>query len=256
MAMPWAANDATVSGCSPQACSTQSVPAAARSRSDSSPKQCAVTRAPSSCAAATACAEHVGRPARREVAGVAVDPVADQLDPAVAGAGLEPHLLDELLGLDLPGEVADVAPGAGDVPAGPHQARQVVAVLHPAGVGGRAGVAQQQGTGSPGRPAPAPPPSRRRRRPAAPEADVAVRVDQAGQHPARHGGDVVVAGGGGIRDAATDHPRLRAHVVGADEDRTGEVQHLSHGPTLVVPPAGGGFSRRSPARGCSACPAR
>jgi hypothetical protein len=67
--------------------------------------------------------EHVGRPARGEVAGVAVDPVADELDPAVARAGLDAHLVDELLGLDLPGVVADVAPRAGDVPTRAHEAR-------------------------------------------------------------------------------------------------------------------------------------
>ena len=115
------------------------------------------------------------------------------------------------------------------------EAGQVVAGLHPAGVGGRAGVAQQQRPGIPvghglglGR--------RVVDGSVGTQADVAVRVDQAGQHPAGHGGDVVVAGGGGIRDAPADHPGLRAHVVGADEDGTGEVQHLSHAQTLAGPP--------------------
>ena len=45
------------------------------------------------------------------------------------------------------GEVADVAAGAGDVAAAADQPGQVVAVLHPAGVGGRAAVAQEQRAG-------------------------------------------------------------------------------------------------------------
>ncbi len=80
--------------------------------------------------------EDVGRPARGEVTGVAVDPVADELDPAVAGPGLGTHLVDEAVGLHLPGEAADVAPGAGDVPAGPDDLRQVGAVVDPPGVEG------------------------------------------------------------------------------------------------------------------------
>ena len=63
---------------------------------------------------------------------------------------------------------------------------------------------------------------------------MAVRVDEAGQDPARHGGDVVVAGRRGIRHPPADDPGLRPDVVGADEDGTGEVQHLGHGPTLAV----------------------
>ena len=39
---------------------------------------------------------------------------------------------------------------------------------------------------------------------------------------------------GAVDDATADHPGLRARVVGADEDGTGEVQHLSHGPTLAA----------------------
>ena len=42
---------------------------------------------------------------RREVAGVAVDPVPHQLDPAVPGTRLLPDRLHELLRLDLDGEV-------------------------------------------------------------------------------------------------------------------------------------------------------
>ena len=89
--------------------------------------------------------EHVRRPARLEVAGVAVDPVADELDPAVADTGLDAHPLDELLGLDLPRVVADVAPGPGDVAPRADHLGEVVALVDPAGVGGRPGVADEQG---------------------------------------------------------------------------------------------------------------
>ena len=183
-----------MSGSRPQACSTQSVPGGGEVAQRLLAE--AVRRHPGALLVGRRdrLGEHVGRPARREVAGVAVDPVADQLDPAVAGAGLEPHLLDELLGLDLPGEVADVAAGPGDVPAGAHQAGQVVAGVCTHRVSaGRPGVAQQQRPGVAvgqrlrlgGRVVDGA---------VGAQPDVAVRVDQAGQHPARHGGDVVVAG--------------------------------------------------------------
>ncbi len=54
IAMPCRAKASMLSGTSPVACSMQSVPAAAKSCRLCSPKQCAVTRAPSSWAAATA----------------------------------------------------------------------------------------------------------------------------------------------------------------------------------------------------------
>ena len=49
--------------------------------------------------------QRVERPAGCEIAGVPVDPVADQLDPAVAVAGLLADVGDQVLRLDLPGEV-------------------------------------------------------------------------------------------------------------------------------------------------------
>ena len=56
----------------------------------------------------------VGGPARREVAGVAVDPVADELDPAVAAARPAVSTSADQVGrLDLGAVVADVALGAG-----------------------------------------------------------------------------------------------------------------------------------------------
>ena len=164
MAMPCFANDVTVPSSRPHACSTQSVPAAARSRRDCSPKQCAVTRAPSSCAAATACASTSAGQHGDEVAGVAVDPVPDELDPPVTRASLHPDLVDELVRFDLPRVVADVPVGPGDVSPRTDQARQVLALLDPAGVRRRTRVAQQQGAGRLGRRAPAPRPWRRRSR--------------------------------------------------------------------------------------------
>ncbi len=107
--------------------------------------------------------EDVGGPARREVTGVAVDPVADELDPPVARPGLQAHPLDEVLGLDLPRVVADVAPGPRDVPAGADDARQVGAVVDPAGVRRRAGVADEEGAGLAVARAPGPRRSRGRR---------------------------------------------------------------------------------------------
>ena len=89
----------------------------------------------------------VGRPARREVGGVAVDPVADELDPAVAALGFLDDVVDELVGLDLVGVVADVALRPGQVPTGPDDPRQVVAIVHPPGVGRRACVATEQHAG-------------------------------------------------------------------------------------------------------------
>ena len=82
-----------------------------------------------------------------EVADLAVDPVPDELDPPVAGAGLGDQGGDELVRLDLVRHPAQVAAGAGDVAPGAHHARQVGLVVHPAGVGGRAGVAQQERAG-------------------------------------------------------------------------------------------------------------
>ena len=183
MAMPCSAKVSMESSRSPVACSMQSMPAAARSRRDSSPKQCAVTRTPSSCAAAIASATAWRDQLGREVADVAVDPVADELDPAVAAVRLEPDVADELVLLDLVGVVADVAAGAGDVPAGADDLRQVVALVDPVRVAGLARVADEQRAAVAvgdrlllGLVA--------RHGAVGPEADVAVGVDEAREHPA------------------------------------------------------------------------
>ena len=177
----------------PVPCSMQSMPAATSSATDCSPKQCAVTRAPSSWARLDRRRSDVGRPAGRQVAGVAVDPVADELDPAVAAGGLGLDLGDQVGRLDLGAVVADVALGPGDVPAGPDHPRQVVAVVHPARVDGYAGVAQQQRAASR---------SAMRLRlggrlvdaAVRVEPDVAVRVDEAGQRRSRSSSTVCAPG--------------------------------------------------------------
>ena len=125
----------------------QSMPASIRPGSTAWPKQWAVTLAPCSWATAIASANASARERRRQVALLAGDPVADQLDPAVAALRLAGDVRAQLAGLDLVGVVADVALGAGDVPAGADQPRQVLAVVDPGGVGGRAAVADQQRAG-------------------------------------------------------------------------------------------------------------
>src|SRR5665811_1394698 len=89
------------------------------------------------------------RPAGAEITGVAVDPVADDLDPAVTSTRLLTDISGQILRLDLVGVVADVTAGARDVPPSSHDARQVLPVIDPAGVGRRAGIAQQQGAAVP-----------------------------------------------------------------------------------------------------------
>ena len=78
----------------------------------------------------------LGREGRREVADLAGDPVPHQLDPAVTRPSLLGHRVDQQVGLDLVGVAADVALGARHVSPATDQPRQVLALLHPAGVGG------------------------------------------------------------------------------------------------------------------------
>src|SRR5665647_327747 len=82
--------------------------------------------------------QRLPRPAGAEVTGVPIDPVADQLDPAVTATRLLTDVLGQVLRLDLVGVVADVAPSPSDVPTRTHDARQVLTVVDPAGVGRRA----------------------------------------------------------------------------------------------------------------------
>ena len=174
----------------------QSIPASSIWSRVSSAKQWAVTRAPSSWAACTASLTHGAGKRGREVAGVAVDPVPHELDPAVTGPGLLPHRLHQILRLHLDGEVPAGSGGSGRC-AGP--ARMIRGMsgtaLQPAGVTGRAGVADQQRAGV------AVGPGLRlghgvRHVAAGAQADVAMGVDEPGKHPAiqhdvRRGGRTV-----------------------------------------------------------------
>ena len=183
MAMPCVANVAIVSSCRPVACSMQSMPAATRSRSESSPKQCAVTRAPSSCAAAMASARPRGPAGDRSPVSRSIQSPTSLTQPSPRLASCA-DVRDELVRLDLVGVVADVAAGAGDVPAGADdRGRSSRSSTHRVSPGAR--VPDEQGAGLPvgdrlllG--------SSRVDRPVGVEADVAVRVHEPGStHPRR-----------------------------------------------------------------------
>ena len=131
-------------GVRPVPCSMQSMPASIRPGSTAVPKQCAVTLAPWSWATRIASANSSGANDGSRSPGLAADPVADQLDPAVAALRLLRDVRRQVLRLDLVGVVADVALRPRDVPPGPDQPRQVVALVHPGRVGRRPGVADQQ----------------------------------------------------------------------------------------------------------------
>ena len=132
------------SGVRPVPCSMQSMPASRR------PRRTRVAEAVRGDLGAVLVGhpdrlgEGLGRERGGEVALVARDPVADQLDPAVAALRLLRDVRRELVGLDLVGVVADVALGPRDVPPRPDQPREVLALVDPRGVGGRPAVADQQ----------------------------------------------------------------------------------------------------------------
>ena len=143
-------------------------------------------------------------------------------------------MADELVLLDLVGEVADVAAGAGDVPAGADDLGQVVALVDPARVAGLARVADEQRAAVAvgerlllGLVA-------RRTAPWASEPDVAVRVDEAREHPAARASARRSPSAGGVKDTPpTDDPQLVDDVVGTDEhlDRgRGAPVHSWHRP--------------------------
>ena len=131
----------------PVPCSMQSMPAASSPSRTSLPKQWAVTLAPSACAAAMAAANaSAGNDGARSPASREIQSPTSLTQPSPARA-CSATVRGEVVGLDLVGVVADVAAGAGHVAPGPDQPRQVVALLHPPGVGRRAAVAQQQHPG-------------------------------------------------------------------------------------------------------------
>ena len=166
----------------------------------------------------------LARPRGREVTGLPFDPVADDLDPAVAALGLLRHVAGQLLGLDLVRVSADVAPGPGQVPAGADQLGKVRAVVDPAGVGGRAAVAQQQRSGR----------AVVERllllgglvdRAVGVQSDVAVRVDESRHQPAR-----AQVGGVGdrlVRDPAVGHVQVPVLPLGQHDPAYSQC--LGHG---------------------------
>ena len=173
-------------------------------------------------------AERLGRERGGQVALLAGDPVADELDPPVAALRLLRDVGGELLGLDLVGVVADVALGPGDVPARPDQPREVLAVVDPRRVGGRAAVADEQGA--------AVPVGDRlplgllvADRPVVVEAQMAVRVHQPRDDPSlRHGLGTCLPL---VGDPPVHDVQLAGLAVG--QDRTPEPLR-SHGGTLPL----------------------
>ncbi len=165
----------------------------------------------------------LARPAGSEVTLVPVDPVTDQLDPPVATPRLLFDIGDELLRLDLPAVVAQITLGASDVPPGPDDPWQAVALVDPSCVRRRAGVADQQrpgvpvgdrlllgdvvGHGSVGI-----------------EAHMTVQVDQSWQHPAI--ADRLGAGNRLIADHTASHPQVAMLLVGQNDPT--DVQRLAH----------------------------
>ena len=143
-AVPRATISSTRSSERPVPCSMQSMPAADQAGQHARPEAVGRHLRALGVGGVDRRGERLGGEARRQVALVAVDPVPHQLDPPVAGAGLLRGVRRQLVGLDLVGVVADVALGAADVATAADQPRQVVAVLDPAGVGGAAGVTDQQ----------------------------------------------------------------------------------------------------------------
>ena len=75
-------------------------------------------------------------PQRSEIPLTAVNPVADELDPAVTRSGLTIDLGDEFFRIHLGCVVTDVALRTGDVASGTNDSRKVVAIVDPVGVAG------------------------------------------------------------------------------------------------------------------------
>src|SRR5690625_6673452 len=84
------------------------------------------------------------RPRRREVTDGPVDPVADQLHPAIAALRLLPYVRDQLVRLDLVRETPDVAPRARDVPPAPYDPRQIGTLVDPVRVVHRTAIARSE----------------------------------------------------------------------------------------------------------------
>ncbi|MCY1230099.1 hypothetical protein D9M72_424960 [compost metagenome] len=85
-----------------------------------------------------------GRERRRKVAGVPVDPVPYELDPAVTRQRLLAYGLDQSVRFHFDGESPEVAARPGDVAAGADDARQLRPLLEPARVVDGAGITDEQ----------------------------------------------------------------------------------------------------------------
>ena len=173
---------------------------------------------------------HLGRPQRSKITDFAVDPVAHQLDPAVATRRLPLDLGHQFVRLDLGRVVAQVALRAGDVPSGPDDLGQVLALVHPPGVGRAAGVTQQQRAGGPlgqgvlfGDVVAA-----RRRSVSSPTWQCASTSPGSSQPP----DDVSASGDRLGPDQSVDHPEVAPFTV--RQHHTAEFQPGCHGVTLLA----------------------
>ena len=148
-----------VAGDRPVPCSTESTPARDHDRHAPPRRTCAPRPGhPAACAAATAAAIVAGVPGRRQVADGPVDPVADQLHPAVAGRGLRGHGGGHLGAVDLDADVAQVALRAARRAGrrGPAAARRARRPAPDTGTASRRPAAPARRRPGPWRPAPGP----------------------------------------------------------------------------------------------------
>src|SRR2546423_3060486 len=84
------------------------------------------------------------RPFRSQITDKTVDPIADELHPAVTAGGLPDDFVREFVRLQFDRQIADITLGPGQMPAGPNDARRVVAVVQPPGVHRGPGIADEQ----------------------------------------------------------------------------------------------------------------
>ena len=177
----------SASGVAPVACSRQSTPASSSASSASVANVCAVTRAPAACAPATAVAStsagHRGVRSPSAPRSRSIQSATSLTQPSPRAASSSTAVGRSAGRAELAAVVPQVALGQGQVPPGADQPGQVCALVHPARVRRRARVAHQQDArvavgerlqlGG-----------RRVDRAVGGEPDVAVHVDEPGQHPA------------------------------------------------------------------------
>jgi len=185
--------------------------------------------------------EQVIRPQRAQVrrrALGAVDPVGDDLDPAVPVRGFLRHRLGQSRDVvQFPREVPEVALGSREVMTRADEIGQVRAPVDPARVRGRARVADEQGAGvAVG--------DRLRLRgfdvdgARRPEPHMAVHVHEPGQHPALEH-DVRGSRRPLERQQPADRPALAGLAFVVEDDDAAQVHYLSHARALPSPACGG-----------------